>query len=237
MSHELMVLTLTAGSIGFFHTVFGPDHYVPFIVMAQSKKWSLRKTSFITFLCGLGHVLSSVVLGMIGIAFGLAVKKLELFESFRGNIAAWGLIAFGLVYFAWGVRSAIRNKPHQHSHLHSDKIAHEHTHVHSEEHLHVHAQEDKKSITPWVLFTIFLFGPCEPLIPLLMYPAAKESIFGMGLVTAVFGVITIGCMLGIVVVSTFGISFVSISKLERYTHMLAGATICLCGVSVQFLGL
>jgi len=25
----------------------------------------------------------------------------------------------------------------------------------------------------WALFLIFVFGPCEPLIPLIMYPAAK----------------------------------------------------------------
>jgi len=237
MSYELTVLLLTAGSIGFFHTLFGPDHYIPFIAMAQSRKWSLRKTTFITFVCGLGHVLSSVVLGMIGIAFGLAVNKLVVFESFRGNIAAWGLIAFGFVYFVWGIKKAIRNKPHQHSHFHTGKTTHEHTHVHNDEHLHVHTQKTTKSITPWVLFTIFIFGPCEPLIPLLMYPAAKESIFGVAMVTAVFGIITIGCMLCIVLVSTFGISFVPFSKLERYTHMMAGATIFLCGISVQFLGL
>jgi len=70
-----------------------------------------------------------------------------------------------------------------------------------------------------------------------MYPAAKESIFGVAMVTAVFSIVTIGCMLGVVLVSTFGISFVPVSKLQRYIHMMAGATICLCGVSVQFLGL
>ncbi|MCK4886230.1 MAG: sulfite exporter TauE/SafE family protein [Planctomycetes bacterium] len=237
MSYELSVLILTAGSIGFFHTLFGPDHYLPFIMMAQSRKWSLRKTALITFVCGLGHVFSSVLLGIVGIAFGLAVKKLVVFESFRGNMAAWGLIAFGFVYFVWGIKKAIRNKPHQHSHFHSNKTTHEHVHVHNDEHLHVHAQKNTKSITPWVLFTIFIFGPCEPLIPLLMYPAAKESIFGVAMVTAVFSIITIGCMLGVVLVSTFGISFVPVSKLQRYTHMTAGAAIFLCGVSVQFLGL
>jgi len=146
MSNELSVLMLTAGSIGFFHTLFGPDHYVPFIMMAQSKSWSLRKAALITFVCGLGHVLSSVLLGTIGIGFGLAVKKLAVFESFRGNIAAWGLIAFGFVYFVWGIKKAIKNKPHQHSHFHDNKTTHEHTHIHSDEHLHVHAQ--KKTLRP-----------------------------------------------------------------------------------------
>jgi len=57
MSYELSVLLIAAASIGFFHTLFGPDHYLPFIVMSKSGNWSLRKTTLITFICGIGHVL------------------------------------------------------------------------------------------------------------------------------------------------------------------------------------
>ncbi len=237
MSYELPVLLIAAASIGFFHTLFGPDHYLPFIVMSKSGNWSLRKTTLITFLCGVGHVLSSVLLGVIGVAFGIAVTRLEALESFRGNIAAWALIAFGLVYFVWGVRQALRNKPHQHFHSHKNGINHEHNHGHNNEHVHAHIEKENRNITPWVLFTIFVFGPCEPLIPLLMYPAAKGSLWGLMLVTTIFSAVTIMTMMSIVLISTFGISIVPVSKLERYTHALAGATIFLCGMSIQFLGL
>jgi len=191
----------------------------------------------ITLLCGIGHVLSSVLLGTIGVAFCVAVTKLEALESFRGNIAAWALIAFGLVYFVWGVRQAFRNKPHRHFHSHNKGIHHEHNHTHNGEHTHAHTEKASTNITPWILFTIFVFGPCEPLIPLLMYPAAKGSLWGLISVTAIFSVVTIMTMMIVVLISTFGISFVSISKLDRYTHAMAGATIFLCGISIQFLGL
>jgi len=151
MTDELMILLFTAVSIGFFHTLFGPDHYLPFIVMSRSGKWSLGKTTIITFLCGLGHVLSSVVLGLLGIALGIAVSQLEVFESVRGNIAAWALIAFGLVYFVWGIRRAIRNRPHRHLHFHDEDVLHSHEHVHRQEHLHIHTKEEGKKITPWIL--------------------------------------------------------------------------------------
>jgi len=237
MAAELSVLLLAAVSIGFFHTLFGPDHYLPFIVLAKSGNWSLSKTALITFLCGLGHVLSSVILGLLGVALGIAVNKLEAFESVRGNLAAWALIAFGLVYFIYGVRKAVRNKPHQHRHPHSDGTSHEHIHVHSKEHLHIHEKEQNKKITPWILFIIFFFGPCEPLIPLLMYPAARGSLGDLALVTAAFGIVTISTMLSIVLISSFGISFLPVSKLERYSHAIAGAAVLLCGLSIQFLGL
>lgn len=237
MSHELSVLVFTAASIGFVHTILGPDHYLPFIVMSKSGEWSLRKTTLITFLCGIGHVLSSVLLGFIGIGLGIAVTKLEAVESVRGNIAAWAFITFGLIYFIWGVRQAIRNRPHKHLHIHGDGNNHEHEHVHSREHVHAHVEKGKKDFTPWVLFTIFVFGPCEPLIPLLMYPAAKGNYFDLALVTAVFGTVTILTMLAVVLISTFGISVIPTQRLERYSHALAGGTILLCGLAIQFLGL
>ena len=102
------------------------------------------KTLWITVLCGVGHVGSSVLLGFIGIALGMAVTKLVVVESFRGNLAAWALIAFGLVYFVWGMRRAWKNKPHQHSHFHADGHTHIHTHVHTEEHAHVHEMENSR---------------------------------------------------------------------------------------------
>jgi len=237
LTNELTVLIIASASIAFFHTVLGPDHYLPFIVMAKSGKWSLKKTSLVTILCGLGHVLSSVVLGIVGIVMGIALFKLEAFEAFRGNLAAWGLIGFGLIYTLWGIRRAVRNKPHVHIHNHDDGIKHEHTHSHADSHLHPHTEESKGNVTPWVLFVIFLFGPCEPLIPLLMYPAAKISISGTVIVAATFSVVTITTMLGIVLVSTFGISLLPFSKIEKYTHALAGFTILLSGLSIQFLGL
>ena len=130
MNVELSALIITAASIGFFHTILGPDHYLPFIMMSWARKWSGMKTTLVTLLCGLGHIGSSVVLGLIGVSLGLAVNKLEIVESFRGNLAAWLLIAFGLVYLVWGLRRAYRSQPHMHSHTHASEDTHTHTHTH-----------------------------------------------------------------------------------------------------------
>lgn len=231
------MLTITAASIGFLHTLLGPDHYVPFIVMAWARKWSMLKTAWITILCGLGHVLSSVVLGTIGVALGLAVTRLETLEGLRGGIAAWALIAFGLVYLVWGLRRAIKGLPHEHRHLRGHPEEHSHAHTHTEEHVHVHGEEAGMSITPWVLFIVFVLGPCEPLIPMLMYPAARNSLLGIVLVTSVFGLATIATMLTVVLVSFYGAALLPMRPLQRYAHALSGAAILLCGVGIQFIGL
>jgi len=33
MSHDLAILTITAASLGLVHTLLGPDHYLPFVVL------------------------------------------------------------------------------------------------------------------------------------------------------------------------------------------------------------
>ncbi len=235
---EILVLSWTAASIGFIHTLLGPDHYLPFIMMAKVRKWSLAKTSWITFLCGGGHVLSSVVLGLLGVYLGAELLKLEMLEAYRGTIAAWLLIGFGFAYFVWGLHKAYKNKKHSHIHIHGDGLVHEHQHTHTSGHAHVHDQKSKaKDITPWILFTIFVLGPCESLIPILMYPAANSSLVGMFVVVGVFSLTTVATMMSVVVLSTWGIGTAKLGKLERYTHAIAGGTICFSGLAIMLLGL
>lgn len=236
MSQEIFLLSLTAATLGLVHTILGPDHYIPFIAMAKARSWSTAKTIFITAVSGLGHVLSSIIIGVIGIGFGVAVSKLEIIESTRGEIAGWLLISFGLIYLIWGLRRAYKNKPHCHVHVHDDGEMHNHKHTHQKEHTHIHDSK-KKSITPWVLFTIFIFGPCEALIPLLMYPAATKSISGLILITTVFGLTTILTMVSIVLISLYGLQFFKFERMERYTHALAGGVILMCGLAISYIGL
>ena len=235
MSLEVVTLMSTAAVIGFVHTVIGPDHYLPFIVLARARKWNGLKTALITFICGVGHILSSVVLGLIGIFLGVAVFKLESIEEFRGEIAVWLLIVFGFTYFIWGLHRAVRNRPHKHDHIHKSDEIHTHIHSHSGEHFHIH--NDSAKLTPWILFIIFLFGPCEPLIPLVMYPAAEGSIYTVVLVASIFGFSTIITMLSIVLILYYGTGKLPLNRFERYNHAIAGLTILICGGAIKFLGL
>lgn len=235
MNQELMVLTLSALSIGVLHTALGPDHYLPFIVLSKTRNWSLLKTSLITFVCGVGHVLSSVVIGLAGVALGLSLMKLEALEAVRGNLAAWALIGFGFMYFTWGLHQAIRGKKHTHLHSHEGVEEHSHQHSHTGEHIHPH--KHKKRTVTWTLFIIFVLGPCEPLIPILMYPAAKMNLSSVVFVAGVFALATIATMMSIVLVASCGLNFIPLGRFERYSHAAAGAAICLSGLAIQVLGL
>lgn len=236
MGDSITLLSVTAISIGFIHTLLGPDHYLPFIVLSEAKKWTVRKTMFITFICGIGHVLSSVILGLVGIAVGISVKKLVVVESFRGNIAAWLFIAFGLIYMVISIRNLIKNRKHSHAHFHLGGEKHVHEHDHHEEHTHIHEKDIVKT-TPWILFLIFVFGPCEPLIPIVMYPAAANNIAGAVFVSVLFSVVTIATMMSIVLAFKLGLNRINLKPVEKYGHLIAGSMIFLSGIAIQFLGL
>ena len=135
---EMLVLAGTAATIGFIHTLLGPDHYVPFVMMGRARRWSLTKTTLLTAACGVGHILSSVLLGSLGIALGLVATRLEAIQNTRGNLAAWALIAFGATYFIWGLRRALKSKTHTHWHRHDTDTVHKHPHNHHGKHAHVH---------------------------------------------------------------------------------------------------
>ena len=204
-------LLLTAVSVGVIHTLLGPDHYLPFIMISKTRGWGMKKTAAVTFACGAGHILVAVLLGFLGYWFGINVLHLEVIEGVRGNLAAWALIAFGLAYFVWGLKKAYSAQNHG---------------------------ADKKNITAWVLFIILALGPCEPLIPVLMYPAATSGgLLYMGLVALVFGAATVATMMFVVLNACYGLSFVNLKPLHRWGHALAGFMILACGLSVQFLGL
>lgn len=226
-------LIALAAATGFVHTLAGPDHYVPFVVLARARSWSIAKTAVVTALCGVGHVASSVALGLIGIAIGAAIFRLESIESMRGDLAACAMIAFGLAYAVWGWRRRMRRKQHEHVHWHADDTVHSHPHKHEEEHVHIHERDSHgRSITPWLLFLVFVFGPCEVLIPQLMVPAASGNAGLLVTVVVVFALTTIGTMLAIVLAMTLGLKRLELRWLQRHMHTVAGATIAACGVLI-----
>ena len=234
--NEAQVLLLTAASIAFLHTILGPDHYLVFTAMGKARAWSLGRTLRVTLYCGLGHILGSVIIGLVGIAAGVQLASLTAIEGMRGNLAGWALLAFGLVYFAWGMKKAGRYHRHSHVHVH-EGLVHDHAHDHHSDHAHVHEEGARNAITPWAMFIIFVLGPCEALIPLFMYPAAQQSTGLVVAVALVFGVVTLLTMLSCVVVTTIGVEKLRLPASGRYAHAVAGALVACCGAAVSFIGI
>jgi len=218
-SAAIEVLVLTALTIAVSHTLLGVDHYLPFVALGKARGWSMARTLGITAICGLGHVGASVLLGCVGISLGVGLDRLAWIQSVRGSMAGWGLIAFGLVYGVWAL--ARRRRAHRHSS--------------SPQHHGIVASGTR--LTAWSLFVIFVFGPCEPLIPLLMAPAWHGHMWGVVAVLSSFAAGTLVTMLAAVWVCRVGLRVPTLRKLEGHGHSLAGLAIASSGAAIVFFGL
>lgn len=217
----IYVLWWTALLTAVIHTIAGPDHYLPFIAIAKSRNYGLKKTLAWTFICGLGHIASAllIALGFVYLSHFLTDAQFAGLEDNRSDLAAYALIGLGGAYLLWALR---------HRWLHHAGKIHHHGHLE-----HGGAKVQDKNITVWVMFIIFVLGPCEALLPIL----TASSVISMVAVvssTIIFSIATIATMLMAVTLGYLSIEALRFKKLEAYAHELAGATIVACGIAILY---
>ncbi len=232
----LAVLLWTTATVAVAHTLLGVDHSLPFIVLGRARQWSLGRTMAVTVGCGVGHVASSVAIGGVGALVGSTLAPLEAFEAARGELAAALLVGFGLSYATWSFWRLRRGVTHSHLHAHADGTVHDHPHDHRGEHLHPHP-DGGQGVTPWALFVIFLLGPCEPLIPLMVIPAMDQSWIALGAVVAIFGTLTVATMAATVAFGHYGLRMVAAHRLTRFADLGAGLVVAASGAAVLLVGI
>lgn len=205
----MQILLLSTLTIGILHAL-APDHWLPFVALARAQGWSRLKLTWIILLAGVGHIVSGLLVAGIGVALGWANEQLGSLEEIRANIASMLLIAFGIVYMLWGLKTYRRP--------------------------HTHATQRAHTITYWTIFALVVFGPCEPLIPLI-FAGAAYGWMRVLLIVALFGVATITMMLLQVHLAMSGLSLWRSHKFEHASSIIAGAIIFLTGVAIRIFGI
>jgi hypothetical protein len=142
---------------------------------------------------------------------------LELFGRRLESLAGVLLIAFGLVYGAWGLRRALGRHVHGHAHSHYD---------------HVH---DPSRATAGGLFLLFSADPCVAVIPLILAAAPLGAAKVVALVV-VYEVATLGTMIALVLPARAGVRVIRAGWLNHYGDAAAGAVIAGVGLLVTGLG-
>lgn len=205
----MRLLMLSALTIGIVHAL-APDHWLPFVMLGRAQKWTQWRLTVSTVLAGLGHITSSLFIGGLGVLLGMAAERVHLWETTRGNIASLLLIGFGLAYMVWGIKNYGKK--------------------------HSHALQHAKTVSYWTLFALIVFGPCEPLIPLLFvgYGYGWSAVL---LVFLLFGLATIGMMLLQVHLAYYGISLLRGHWLEHAGEIITGGVIAATGMAIRILGI
>jgi len=215
MTGSLFVtLALAAASVGTLHAL-APDHWVPIAAVSRARGWSQGRTARVALLCGFGHVTVSAVLGLLALASG--VKALEALGARLASVAWVLMIGFGLAYALWGARHLIARRIHGHDHAHFD---------------HVH---DPSRMSTWTLLAIYSADPCVAVIAI-MFAAAPLSIPATLAIVVLYELVTMGTMLGMVLLARAGAGVLRGRWLERYGDSAAGGMIVLTGIAVALLG-
>jgi hypothetical protein len=121
---ELLLIGAVA-SVGVLHTIV-PDHWVPITLIARQRGWSKAETARAAFQAGAGHVLSTLLIGLVvWLAGVVAAARFGHLVETASSIA---LIAFGgwIAISAW--RELRTSGGHGHSHSHGFGQSEEHRH-------------------------------------------------------------------------------------------------------------
>jgi putative Mn2+ efflux pump MntP len=218
-----LLLIGAVGGVGILHTVV-PDHWVPITALARARRWTRAQTARAAFTAGTGHVVSTLLIGLLVWIAGVAFAK--RFGSLVTVISSVALIAFGL----WIAIAAYRELRHEREH----HGGHDHHHAHGHHHDHEHDTAAKPASSRTALLLILGSSPMIEGIPA-FFAAAK---YGPGLIAVmavVFAIATIATYVGLCVWSSEGLQRLRLGALEPYGEVLSGLIIaCVGGVFLAF---
>lgn len=153
-----LLLVLTVAVVGVLHTIV-PDHWVPITLLARQRGWSKGETARAALLAGTGHVTTTLIIGLIVWAAGVAFAS--RFGHWVDTAASVALIAFG----AWIGISAWRELRGGHGHSHGGLFG---GHHHHGEHNHapasgnIHGPELQRIDTGHGMAELSIFGDAIP---------------------------------------------------------------------------
>jgi hypothetical protein len=209
ISFPLLALWAATVAIAFLHAL-APDHWAPLVMMSKAQRWRRRKLALMTFLSGTGHVGSSALIAVVGATLGLTLLQVQALETSRAEVAVFLLMGFGLAYALWSLKRA---KSRRLSESNPQQVA-----------------------LTWTLVAIIVFGPCEPLIPLLFIATIYDWFIALS-IAITFGVVTISTMLLEVLLAHAGLMKLRSAFWERYDHTVSGLAIAATGLVVLILQL
>ena len=234
------LLIATVGTVGVLHTLV-PDHWAPIVVLARQQGWSVARTARAAALAGVGHVGSTLALGLIVWLAGATVSV--HYGHVVDVVAAAALVVFGgwVAYGGWnelrhGAHHGHAHHDHAHLHIHDDGTRHVHWHEHhdADEHdvqggvavLHAHAH---RATGRTALLLILGSSPMVEGIPAFLAASAYGATV-LGVMAAVFAATTIATYVATCAFGVAGLARISLGPLERYGEVLSGAFVAAVGV-------
>ncbi len=211
-SEKLLLISAVAG-VGILHTMV-PDHWLPIALMARQRRWSRGETIRTAFLASIGHVLSTLLVGVVVWFAGVAFA--QRFGYLADKTASIALFTFG----GWIAFAAWRELQRQ-----DDGIQHS-MRSHAHNHQHCHPSKDKSRLP---LLLILGSSPMVEGIPA-FFAAGKYGLGLIAVMSGVFALSTIATYILLCFSSAEGLQRLHLGALERYGELLSGSFIALIGI-------
>lgn len=188
--------------ISLLHAVI-PNHWLPVLAVGRKEQWDFKETISVTFLSGLAHVLSTIV---IGILLGIIGKELnEHIVQFTRIIAPSILILMG-IYFIY------QHYKHHHFHLENQPLT----------------NKPKRKIIAALILAMFL-SPCMEIEAYFLLAGAKGWWMLM-LIAIMYAVVSITGMLLWIRLVYKGLIKLDWHKWEHNAGLISGAVLILTGI-------
>lgn len=201
----MILLASSAAFVGLVHSL-APGHWLPVVLMAKSRKWSIVNALWGALVTASGHVFISILLGALALFVGseLLVSHEEWIERYAGL----GVGLFGLIY-------AIRSFQ-KHSHCHG------HTH-------HGPQPKKKEKKSPYRFLFLLGFSPCVAVLPIFA-AAAPQGSFAVALTMLGFAAGVLSALAGATLSVHFGVMKLDHPVFEHYGDVITGAGVFLMGL-------
>lgn len=193
--------------ISLLHAVI-PNHWLPVLAIGKKDNWTLQEVTRVTFISGLAHALSTI---LIGILIGLLGLQLDgKIEYFTKVIAPSILILLGIFFI-------YQHHRHKHFHLHNVPKP----------------SLPKRKIIMALVIGMF-FSPCMEIEAYFLVAGAK-GIWAVLSIAALYLVITVSGMVLWVRLAYKGILKLNWHNLEHKAGIITGWTLIITGIISFFI--
>lgn len=221
----LLLATLTIAAL---HALI-PSHWLAFAVVGRSQRWTLRRTLTTTFLAGSGHILLTIVLGILlaVVGKGLLVAIPAWAEH---GATAFALIGLGLWFAIPNLRRDRKGCCH-HGHQHHKNQQYEQaTETSTKASASGESSAEGSALNAMrVLITGMTLSPCLDLLSVYV-GAAGLPWHILALISLLMAATTLGLMLLLVWLTLRGIERLNWRWLERNEGLVVGGVLVALGV-------
>ena len=188
MSTGTLIRLLGLGLILGLRHALDPDH-IAAVSTIVSESRSVRRSSLVGAIWGLGHTMSLLIAGVLVIALKVQISD---------RVALWMEFAVALMLILLGLKAMLKPlrgwRIHVHQHAHSGS-SHNHVHLHrpSEEHAHQHRHLIRSGARPFLVGMVHGMAGSAALM-ILVLATIPSALAGL-IYIAVFGLGSVGGML------------------------------------------